>query len=78
MRAGPTTEGALPEALPPFVGHDRPGRGGVGGAVVGSQVIGGGLLGTAAGAVGGALGGRAIDRIDHRQDSDYLIIRRRR
>lgn len=36
--------------------------GGVGGAVVGSQVIGGGILGTAAGAVGGALAGRAIDR----------------
>ena len=36
--------------------------GGVGGAVVGSKVIGGGLLGTAVGAAGGALAGRAIDR----------------
>lgn len=36
--------------------------GGVGGAVLGSKVIGGGLLGTAVGAVGGALAGRAIDR----------------
>ncbi len=36
--------------------------GGATGAVVGSQVIGGGILGTAAGAVGGAFAGRAIDR----------------
>ena len=36
--------------------------GGVGGAVLGSKVIGGGLLGTAVGAAGGALAGRAIDR----------------
>lgn len=36
--------------------------GGAAGAVVGSEVIGGGLLGTAAGAVGGAFAGRAIDR----------------
>lgn len=36
--------------------------GGVGGAVVGSQVIGHGIIGPVAGAVGGALAGRAIDR----------------
>jgi outer membrane lipoprotein SlyB len=36
--------------------------GGAAGAIVGSQVIGGGILGTAAGAVGGALAGRAVDR----------------
>jgi uncharacterized protein YcfJ len=36
--------------------------GGVGGAVLGGAVIGHGLLGPAVGAVGGALGGRAIDR----------------
>lgn len=36
--------------------------GGVGGAVLGSKVIGGGLVGTAVGAAGGALAGRAIDR----------------
>jgi outer membrane lipoprotein SlyB len=36
--------------------------GGVGGAVLGSKVIGGGLAGVAVGAVGGALAGRAIDR----------------
>ncbi|MGN6850711.1 MAG: glycine zipper 2TM domain-containing protein [Sphingomicrobium sp.] len=36
--------------------------GGVAGAVVGHNVIGGGLAGTAVGAVGGALAGRAIDR----------------
>jgi hypothetical protein len=36
--------------------------GGVGGALLGQGVIGHGLLGTALGAVGGALGGRAIDR----------------
>ena len=36
--------------------------GGATGAVVGSKVIGGGILGTAAGAVGGAFAGRAIDR----------------
>lgn len=36
--------------------------GGVGGAVVGSEVIGHGLIGIGAGAVGGALAGRAIDR----------------
>lgn len=36
--------------------------GGVGGAVVGSQVIGHGIVGPVAGAVGGALAGRAIDR----------------
>jgi outer membrane lipoprotein SlyB len=36
--------------------------GGVTGAVVGHSVIGGGLAGTALGAVGGALAGRAIDR----------------
>ena len=36
--------------------------GGVGGALLGSKVIGGGLLGTVAGGVGGAFAGRAIDR----------------
>jgi uncharacterized protein YcfJ len=36
--------------------------GGATGAVVGSKVIGGGILGTAAGAVGGAFAGRAVDR----------------
>lgn len=36
--------------------------GGATGAVVGSKIIGGGILGTAAGAVGGAFAGRAIDR----------------
>ena len=36
--------------------------GGVGGAVIGRKVIGGGLAGAAVGAVGGALAGRAIDR----------------
>ncbi|MFM5918607.1 MAG: hypothetical protein ACKOOL_13890 [Novosphingobium sp.] len=36
--------------------------GGATGAVVGSKVIGGGIVGTAAGAVGGAFAGRAIDR----------------
>ena len=36
--------------------------GGVGGAVVGSEVIGHGLIGIGAGAVGGALAGRAVDR----------------
>ena len=36
--------------------------GGATGAVVGSKVIGGGILGTAAGAVGGAFAGCAIDR----------------
>jgi hypothetical protein len=36
--------------------------GGVGGAVVGSQVIGHGILGAGVGAVGGALAGRAVDR----------------
>ena len=36
--------------------------GGAGGAILGSKVIGGGILGTAAGAVGGAFAGRAIDR----------------
>ena len=36
--------------------------GGVGGAVVGSEVIGHGILGIGAGAVGGALAGRAVDR----------------
>ena len=36
--------------------------GGVGGAVVGSQLIGGGLVGPLIGAAGGALAGRAIDR----------------
>ena len=36
--------------------------GGVGGALVGSSVLGHGLLGTVAGGVGGALAGRAIDR----------------
>lgn len=36
--------------------------GGVGGAVVGRQVLGKGILGTGAGIVGGALAGRAIDR----------------
>jgi len=36
--------------------------GGAVGAVAGHSLIGGGLLGTAAGAVGGALAGRAIDR----------------
>jgi len=47
--------------------------GGVAGAVVGNQVIGGGLLGTAAGAVGGALAGRAIDRtITAKQRCTYV------
>ena len=36
--------------------------GGAVGAVAGHGLIGGGILGTAAGAVGGALAGRAIDR----------------
>ena len=36
--------------------------GGVGGAVLGGKALGGGILGTAAGAVGGALAGRAVDR----------------
>jgi len=36
--------------------------GGAVGAVAGHSLIGGGILGTAAGAVGGALAGRAIDR----------------
>jgi outer membrane lipoprotein SlyB len=36
--------------------------GGAVGAVAGHSIIGGGILGTAAGAVGGALAGRAIDR----------------
>lgn len=36
--------------------------GGVGGAVIGDAVIGGGLAGPVIGAVGGALAGRAIDR----------------
>jgi outer membrane lipoprotein SlyB len=36
--------------------------GGVGGAVIGDKVIGGGVLGPVVGAVGGALAGRAIDR----------------
>ena len=36
--------------------------GGVGGALVGSSVLGHGALGTVAGAAGGALAGRAIDR----------------
>lgn len=36
--------------------------GGAVGAVVGSSVIGHGLLGPAAGAVGGAFAGRAVDR----------------
>lgn len=36
--------------------------GGVGGAVVGSKVLGHGILGIAGGAVGGALAGRAVDR----------------
>ncbi|HXG99953.1 MAG TPA: hypothetical protein VNI79_06035 [Sphingomicrobium sp.] len=36
--------------------------GGVGGAVVGREVIGKGILGTGAGIVGGALAGRAVDR----------------
>ena len=36
--------------------------GGVGGAVVGREVLGKGILGTGAGIVGGALAGRAIDR----------------
>ena len=36
--------------------------GGIGGAVVGSKVLGGGVLGIAGGAVGGALAGRAVDR----------------
>ena len=36
--------------------------GGATGAVVGSKVIGGGILGVAAGAVGGAFAGRAVDR----------------
>lgn len=47
--------------------------GGVGGAVVGSKVIGGGLLGTVAGGVAGALGGRAIDRtITAKQRCHYV------
>ena len=36
--------------------------GGATGAVVGSKVLGGGIVGTAAGAVGGAFAGRAVDR----------------
>ncbi|WP_298674414.1 hypothetical protein [uncultured Sphingomonas sp.] len=36
--------------------------GGVGGALIGSSVLGHGALGTVAGAAGGALAGRAIDR----------------
>ena len=36
--------------------------GGVGGALVGSSVLGHGALGTIAGGVGGAFAGRAIDR----------------
>ena len=36
--------------------------GGAAGAVVGSSVIGHGVVGPAAGAVGGALAGRAVDR----------------
>ncbi len=36
--------------------------GGVGGAIVGQQLIGGGIAGPLVGAVGGALAGRAIDR----------------
>lgn len=36
--------------------------GGVGGAVAGNAIDGGGLLGTAVGAVGGAFAGRAADR----------------
>jgi len=36
--------------------------GGVGGAVIGDKVIGGGVLGPVVGAAGGALAGRAIDR----------------
>jgi hypothetical protein len=36
--------------------------GGVAGAVVGHSVLGGGLLGTAAGAVGGVIAGGAVDR----------------
>jgi hypothetical protein len=34
----------------------------VAGAVIGSKVLGGGLLGAAAGAVGGVVAGGAIDR----------------
>ena len=36
--------------------------GGVGGAILGSKIIGGGIVGPIVGAAGGALGGRAIDR----------------
>lgn len=36
--------------------------GGVGGAIIGDKVIGGGIAGPLVGAVGGALAGRAIDR----------------
>ncbi|OQW38626.1 MAG: hypothetical protein A4S12_12335 [Proteobacteria bacterium SG_bin5] len=36
--------------------------GGVGGALIGRSLDGGGLLGTALGAAGGALAGRAVDR----------------
>jgi uncharacterized protein YcfJ len=36
--------------------------GGVGGAIIGDKVIGGGIAGPIVGAVGGALAGRAIDR----------------
>ena len=36
--------------------------GGATGAVVGSKVLGGGIVGVAAGAVGGAFAGRAVDR----------------
>ncbi len=50
--------------------------GGAAGAVLGSQVIGGGLLGTAAGAVGGALGGRAIDRTMTAKQRCYYTRRR--
>lgn len=36
--------------------------GGVGGAIIGDKVIGGGIAGPLLGAAGGALAGRAIDR----------------
>ena len=45
--------------------------GGVGGALAGRSVLGGGALGTIAGGVGGALAGRAIDRTVTAKDRCY-------
>ena len=47
-RRSPATTGAI--------------AGGVGGAVLGSEVLGGGLLGIGAGAVAGVVAGKAVDR----------------